>query len=91
MVYSGWWILHSIWCILHIAWCIVRGTMSVLPSRKLDHEISKSDVYQNIFLPIIRPKGYPISLFWRSKSDLFQKLYSNIEQSNFFLKNIHIL
>ena len=35
----------------------------VLPSRKSDLEISKSDFYQIIFLPKIRPKADPNSLF----------------------------
>ena len=36
---------------------------AVLPSRKSDQEISKSDFYQTIFLPKIRPKADPNSLF----------------------------
>jgi hypothetical protein len=43
-----------------------RATMicyPVLPSRKSDQVISKSDFYQTIFLPKIRPKADPNSLF----------------------------
>ena len=36
---------------------------AVLPSRKSDQEILKSDFYQTIFLPKIRPKADPNPLF----------------------------
>ena len=39
------------------------GALAVLPSRKSDQEISKPDFYQPIFLPKIRPKADPNSLF----------------------------
>ena len=39
------------------------AALAVLPSRKSDQEISKSDFYQTIFLPKIRPKADPNSLF----------------------------
>ena len=51
---------------------------AVLPSRKSDKEISKSDFYQIIFLPKIRPKADPNLLFLTSKSDLFKKPNSDI-------------
>ena len=56
----------------------IRSTL-VLPSRKSDHKISKSDY----FLPKIRPKAVPKSLFPRSKLDLFQKINSNVWHGNF--------
>ena len=62
----------------------------MLPSRKSDKEISKSDFYQTIFLPKIRPKADPNSQFLRSKSDLFQKPNSDNRQINFYLKKINI-
>ena len=37
--------------------------VELLPRRKSDKEISKSDVYQTIFLPKIRPKADPNLLF----------------------------
>jgi hypothetical protein len=63
---------------------------AVLPSRKSDQEISKTDFYQTIFLPKIRPKADPNSLYSRSKSDLFQKLNSDNRQINFYLIKINI-
>ena len=54
---------------------------------KPDQEILKSDFYQTIFLPKIRPKADPNSLFLRSKSDLFPKPNSDMRQINFYLKN----
>ena len=42
---------------------VYGSPLAVLPSRKSDQEISKSDFYQTIFLPKIRPKADPNSLF----------------------------
>ena len=41
----------------------VRPRSAVLPSKKPDQEISKSDFYQTIFLAEIRPKADPNLLF----------------------------
>ena len=54
---------------------------AVLPSFKSDLEISKSDFYQTIFLT-------KITIF-KVKSDLFQKLDSDIEHDNFYLSKVH--
>ena len=60
--------------------------IAVLQSRKSDHDVSKSDFYQTIFLSKIRPKADPNSLFFRSKSDLFQKPSSDMKHRNFYLR-----
>ena len=65
-------------------------TEAVLPSRKSDKEISKSDFYQTIFQSKIKPKADPNSQFLRSKSDFFQKPNSDNRPINFYLKKINI-
>ena len=42
---------------------LVLVLMAVLPRRKSDQEISKSDFYQTIFIAKIRPKADPNLLF----------------------------
>jgi hypothetical protein len=64
--------------------------MAVLPSRKSDQEISKSDYYPTIFLPKIRPKEDP-NLLIGIQIRLVQKLNSNIRQIDFYLEIVHIL
>ena len=56
---------------------------TVLPSRKSDQEISKSDFYQTIFLPQIRPKADPNSLFWGKNQTSSQNLIPTLGKSTF--------
>ena len=63
---------------------------AVLPSRKSDQEISKSDFYQTIFLPKNQNKSGSKLAILRSKSDFFPKINSDIRQINFNLKIFHI-
>ena len=48
---------------LHLKLRGMATPLAVLPSRKSDQEISKSDFYQTIFLPNVRPKTDPHSIF----------------------------
>ena len=59
--------------------------LPVLPGRKSDQEVSKSDFYQTVFLTKIRSKADPNLPFLRSRSDLFQKRTSQIKHRNFYL------
>ena len=68
--------------------CPLRA-MAVLPSRKSDQEISKSDYYPTIFLPKIRPKEDP-NLLIGIQIRLVQKLNSDIRQIDFYLEIVHI-
>ena len=61
---------------------------AVLLSRKSDQEITKSDFYQTIFLPEIRPKADPNLLVLSYKPDLFIKLNSNIKRSKSIFQKI---
>ena len=65
--------------------CLPGLPYPVLPRRKSDQGISKPDFYQTTFLPKIKPKLELTSLFFRSKSELFQKHDSDIRHSNFYL------
>ena len=67
----------------------MEGAVPVLPSRKSDQEISKSDLYWTIFLLKIRPKADQNSLFFMSISDWFLKLDSNNNTANKKNKKIH--
>ena len=64
-----------------------NGPIQCCQAENQTKKISKSDIYQALFLPKIRPKADPNSLFLWSKSDLFHKLNCNISQINFHLKN----
>ena len=60
--------------ILGSKWGRIQFPNPVLPSRKSDQEISKSDFYQTLFLPKFRPKADPISLFRGQNQTCSQKL-----------------
>ena len=70
--------------------CTALHCTALVPSRKSDQEISKSDFHQTIILPKIRPIADPNLLFMRSKSDYFQNLNYNIKHRKFHLRKIHI-
>ena len=56
---------------------------TVLPSRKSDREISKSDFYQTIFLPKVRPKADPNSLFRVQNQTCSQNIIPTLGKSTF--------
>ena len=59
---------------------------AVLPSRKSDQEISKSDFYQTIFLPKIRPKADPNLQFLGQNKTCSQNLITTIGKATFIQK-----
>ena len=59
---------------------------AVLPSRNSDQVISKSDFYQTVFLPKIRPKADPNSPFWGQNQISSKNLFLTLSKSNFIWK-----
>ena len=60
--------------------------VAVLPSRKSDQYISKSDFYQTIFLSKIGLKADPNSLFWGKNQNCSQNLILTLGKSTFIWK-----
>ena len=58
----------------------------VLSSRNSDQEMSKSDFYQTIFLPKLRPKAEPNLLFWGQNQTCSKNWTLTLGKSTFIWK-----
>ena len=77
---------------LHSTWegCFTAKYYPMLPGRKSDQEISKSDFYQTIFLPKKTKSGPELSIL-RLKTHFFPTPNFDKRQMNFYLKILKIL